>query len=100
VSTDLEVRAPVFALPNGVDDEWEYRIAIYRRENSIEIATEARPHGNPDAPWGSHHECVELPMELLDEVMLGIEMARTSPAPKPPKVHQQSGGWFAARSSP
>jgi len=70
------LRAPIATIDNGSEDGEAYRLAIYRRENSVEIAEEARLSG--EELWGTHFECVEIPLAQLDELLAGIEAARSA----------------------
>lgn len=70
------LRTPIATLDRGQDEDHCYRLAIYRREESIEIAEESRPVG--EELWGTHFECVEIPFDKFHEFLDGPVAAKQS----------------------
>lgn len=70
------LRAPVATIDTGSDGGECYRLAIYRRETSIEIAEEARLEG--EELWGTHFEAVEIPVDKFHELLDGLIAAKAA----------------------
>lgn len=70
------LRAPIATIDTGVDGDEAYRLAIYRRGDTIEIAEEARRAG--EEVWGTHFECVEIPIAKFHEFLDGLVAARAA----------------------
>lgn len=70
------LREPIATIDRGSDEDHCYRLATYRRPDSIEIAEESRPVG--EEHWGTHFECVEIPIADFHAFLDGLIAAKAA----------------------